>query len=109
MMDNQKTQNGFVTYKWLVGTFVITIGMFLGFIYFVTGQFTTALNYKVDKEVFNERTGNLGVSLQEIKNMFVISTLKLDNLNSELTKVAVRIETFKELRNEGRTNLPSKK
>ncbi len=108
-MDNQKTQNGFVTYKWLIGTFLITIGMFLGFIYFITGQFTIALNCKVDKEVFNERTGNLGLSLQEIKNMFVISTLKLDNLNSELTKVAVRIETFKELQNEGRTNLPPKK
>lgn len=61
-------QERFVTYKWLLAQTIALIATIISVGFLIHGSMTTALDGKVSREIFDERTGSLCGDIKEIKD-----------------------------------------
>lgn len=87
----------FVTYKWLLASIISAMGLTLTITFFMINSFTSALDKKLDKEMYNVQHYSLCDDVTEIKNQVNANAGVMDNIrvNQELVLRALKIPPVK--------------
>ena len=93
VMENEK----FVTYKWLIGTMLSTLGICLVFIGIISQFSSKAIDLKLNKELYDRDYGSLCSSISDIQKTVDSNQKLLEKFNQNQVLVLrhLRIEPVK--------------
>jgi hypothetical protein len=96
MVDDRKVEV-YVTYKWLIGTSLSTLGIVVAIIGIFYGMLSNTLNTKVNIELYNTQYKSVCGDIDEIKKIVTGNATDLQkfNTNQILVMRALKIEPAK--------------
>jgi hypothetical protein len=92
-----ESEDKYVTFKWLIGTSLSTLGIVVGIIGIFYGMLSGALNTKVSMELYNTQYKSVCSDIDEIKKIVTSNATDLQkfNTNQILVMRALKIEPAK--------------
>ena len=89
-----ESEDKYVTFKWLIGTSLSTLGIMVGIIGIFYGILSNTLNTKVSMELYNTQYKSVCSDIDEIKKIVTsnASDLQKFNTNQTLLMRALKIE-----------------
>ena len=94
---DMELEDRYVTFKWLIGTLLSTLGIMVGIIGIFYGMLSGALNTKVSMELYNTQYKSVCSDIDEIKKIVTSNATDLQkfNTNQILVMRALKIEPAK--------------
>jgi hypothetical protein len=95
--SDMESEEKYVTFKWLIGTSLSTLGIVVAIIGIFYGMLSNTLNTKVNMELYNTQYRSVCNDIDEIKSIVIGNAKDLQkfNTNQILVMRALKIEPAK--------------